>query len=173
MWWKWNGWNGRRLAHPPWTDLIILIIFFCQLPPLPSKEGEAPINTRPPNSPVQQCSLSLLLGILMFFTYCLERLPGHWGDHCTADIHAETDHSPCHVQNTNGLTRYLETFHFRIYSRWTAELDWDFLDSLAPHCNAEKKAQTIHNLPCSHEWLVCMGGFATRLGTMNTLTVTV
>lgn len=39
MWWKWNAWDGKELAHPPWTDFI-----------------------------------------LMLSSYCLERLPGHWGD---------------------------------------------------------------------------------------------
>lgn len=69
-----------------------------------------------------------------------------WFPHA-ADVHAETDLSPRNVQNTNGLTWYLESFHLRIYSSWTAELGWRFLASLAPQCCAEKKLRLFQGSP--------------------------
>lgn len=76
--------------------------------------------------------------------------------HHTVGVHAETDLILCNLQNTNGLTRYLETFHFRIYSSWTAELGWHFLGSPAPHCNAEKKLRLFESSLLS--WMACLYG---------------
>lgn len=74
--------------------------------------------------------------------------------HRTADIHAATDLFLCNVQNSNALTWYLETFRFRIHSSWTAELGWDFLDSLA----ARLRKSSDYSLPLLLSWMACLYG---------------
>lgn len=155
----------------------LIFYFFCQLPPLTSKEGEAPINTSPAPSPAQHHSLEYPAACPHCWIFsCFSSAASSC---CQAQRWLHRRHS-CGDQ-TFSLQPSKHSWSYLV-SRDLAFQDLFQLDCRAglrfpcwpcPTLQGWGKAQPVPGLSCSHEWLICTGGSATRLGTMNTLTVTV
>lgn len=122
----------------------IFIFYFLQLPTLISKEGEALINPSP--APFPACP----------HCWIFPRSPSaaRLGGDFTTDTHVQAKAFPCNLPNIHSLPWYLETFYFRMYSSWAAELGWDFLagPALRPRGSS---GLSCSGLSCCHQCLVC------------------